>query len=83
MRKTINKTLYRANGVLYIKTSNTGPALLHCANITVNSTLQVKVFAYEWEFQPSKLRLFWSPFGNQLFWFRETFLQIKSPAPKF
>ena len=25
-----------------------------------NSTLQVKVFA-------------WSPFGNQLFWFRETF----------
>ena len=34
------------------------------------STLQVKVFA-------------WSPFGNQLFWFRETFLQIKSPAPKF
>ena len=34
------------------------------------SRLQVKVFA-------------WSPFGNQLFWFRETFLQIKSPAPKF
>ena len=31
------------------------------------STLQVKVFA-------------WSPFGNQLFWFRETFLQIKLPA---
>jgi len=73
MRKTINKTLYGVNGVLYIKTSNTGPALLHtlthCANITVNSTLQVKVFVYEWEFQPSKLRLFWSPFGNQLFWF--------------
>ena len=34
------------------------------------STLQVKVFA-------------WSPIGNQLFWFRETFLQIKSPASKF
>ena len=34
------------------------------------ATLQVKVFAR-------------SPFGNQLFWFRETFLQIKSPAAKF
>ena len=33
-------------------------------------TLQVKVFA-------------WSPFGNIFFWFRETFLQIKSPASKF
>ena len=33
-------------------------------------TLQVKVFAR-------------SPFGHQLFWLRETFLQIKSPAPKF
>ena len=33
-------------------------------------TLQVKVFTR-------------SPFGNQLFWFRETFLQIKLPAPKF
>ena len=33
------------------------------------STLQVKFFA-------------WSPFGNQLFWFRETFLQIKIAAPK-
>ena len=30
--------------------------------------LQVRVFAQ-------------SPFGNQLFWFRETFLQIKLPAP--
>ena len=34
------------------------------------STLQVKVFA-------------WSPLSNQLFGFGETFLQIKSPAPKF
>ena len=34
------------------------------------ATLQVKVFAR-------------APFGNQLFWFRETFLQIKSPAAKF
>ena len=34
------------------------------------ATLQVKVFA-------------WLPLGNQLFWFRETFLKIKSPAPKF
>ena len=34
------------------------------------STLQVKVFA-------------WSPIGNQFFWFKETFLQIKSPASKF
>ena len=34
------------------------------------ATLQVKVFA-------------WSPFGDQFFWFRETFLQIKSPASKF
>ena len=34
------------------------------------STLRVKVFAQ-------------SPFGNQLFWFRETFLQIKLLAPKF
>ena len=33
-------------------------------------TLEVKVFAL-------------LPYGNQLFWFRETFLQIKSPAPKF
>ena len=32
-------------------------------------TLQVKVFA-------------WSPLGNQFCWFRETFLQIKSPASK-
>ena len=23
------------------------------------------------------------PFGHQLFWFRQTFLQIKMPAPKF
>ena len=37
---------------------------------TIGTTLQVKVFA-------------WLPFGNQLFWFRETVLQIKSPAPKF
>ena len=35
-----------------------------------SATLQVKVFA----------RL---TFGNQVFWFRETFLQIKLPAPKF
>ena len=34
------------------------------------ATLQVNVFA-------------WSPFGDQFFWFRETFLQIKSPASKF
>ena len=34
------------------------------------ATLQVKAFA-------------WSPFGNQLFWFREAFLQIKLPAAKF
>ena len=35
--------------------------------------------------QPSKChKVFaWLPFGNQLFWFRETFLQIKLPAPKF
>ena len=31
--------------------------------------------------QLSKLKFL--PLGNQLFWFRETFLQIKSPAPKF
>ena len=34
------------------------------------TTLQVKVFA-------------WLSFGNIFFWFRETFLQIKSPASKF
>ena len=34
------------------------------------ATLQGKAFA-------------WSPFGNQLFWFREAFLQIKLPAAKF
>ena len=34
------------------------------------ATLQVKVFA-------------WLPLGSQLFWFRETSLQSKSPAPKF
>ena len=34
------------------------------------TTLQVKVFV-------------WSPFGDQTFWFMETFLQIKSPASKF
>ena len=34
------------------------------------TTLKVKVFA-------------WSPNGDQFFWFRETFLQIKSPASKF
>ena len=33
-------------------------------------TLQVKVFA-------------WLPCGDQFFWFRETFLQIKSAASKF
>ena len=39
---------------------------------------------YKTRVQPSKLKFFTrSPFGNQLFWFRETFLQIKSPAPKF
>ena len=38
--------------------------------INKKATLQVKVFA-------------WSPFGNQLFWFRESFLQIKLPAAKF
>ena len=38
--------------------------------INKKPTLQVKVFA-------------WSPFGNQLFWFRESFLQIKLPAAKF
>ena len=36
----------------------------------IGTTLQVKVFA-------------WLPFGNQLFWLRAPFLQIKSPAPKF
>jgi len=35
-----------------------------------STTFQVKVFAQ-------------LPFRNQLFWFRETFLQIKSPAAKF
>ena len=34
------------------------------------ATLQGKAFA-------------WSPFGNQLFWFREAFLRIKSLAAKF
>ena len=36
----------------------------------VDVTLQVKVFP-------------WSPFGNQLFWVRETFLKFKLPTPKF
>ena len=40
-----------------------------CFDSHLVSTLQVKVYA-------------WSPFGNPLFWFRETFLQVKSPAPK-
>ena len=42
---------------------------LHFTSIDI-TILQVKVFA-------------WLPFGNQLFWFWETFLQIKSPASKF
>ena len=42
-------------------------AEIYCKIFT--ATLQVKVFA-------------WSPFGNQLFWFKETFLLSKSPAPK-
>ena len=36
----------------------------------IYSTLQVKAFTR-------------SPFGTQLFWFREIFLRIKSPASKF
>ena len=43
-------------------------AEIYCKFFT--ATLQVKVFA-------------WSPFGNQLFWFRETVLLSKLPAPKF
>ena len=43
---------------------------IHLRYLTLLTTLHVKVFA-------------WSPFGNQLFWFREIFLQIKSPVPKF
>ena len=36
----------------------------------VDAILQVKAFP-------------WSPFGNQLFWVRETFLKFKLPTPKF
>ena len=43
---------------------------LEKVNVQLYATLQVKAFA-------------WSPFGIQLFWFREAFLQIKLPAAKF
>ena len=47
-----------------------GTARAQSCYVNILTTLQVKVFA-------------WSPFGNLLFWFRETFWQIKSPTPKF
>ena len=40
-----------------------------CPTLSPNATLSGKGFA-------------WWAFGNQLFWFREKFLQIKSPAHK-
>ena len=49
--------------------------MYHSQNVSVtmlswSATPKVKVFA-------------WSPFGDQFFWLRETFLQIKSTASKF
>ena len=43
---------------------------LFSRDLNSSATLQVKVFA-------------WSPFGDQHFRFRETFLQVKSPTSKF
>ena len=54
---------------MIFRVSWTGASSLPTSILHHPATLRVKVFAQ-------------SPFGNQLFWFKESFFQIKSPAPK-